>query len=284
MMVLPQPHESFRWTDTDAGPALVCTALEPFAQHLFTTRPWTLGSAQPGDTAAWDEVSRTIGVGRAKLVRLHQVHGASAVIRRTGELRDVNHLPDADIVLSNDPSLALAIQIADCVPLLVADRRTGVVAAAHAGWRGLAARAPQETIEMLGHVFDSRPSELVAAIGPSISAARYEVDRDVRERFEQADFSNEQLARWFVEGTRPDHWQFDGWQAARDQLESAGVPADRIFNAELCTASHPDVLCSYRRDWKDAGRMAAVIRAREEGHEASSRASRGFADDASRRT
>ena len=136
---------------------------------------------------------------------------------------------------------------------------------------------------MLGHVFDSRPSELVAAIGPSISAARYEVDRDVRERFEQADFSNEQLARWFVEGTRPDHWQFDGWQAARDQLESAGVPADRIFNAELCTASHPDVLCSYRRDWKDAGRMAAVIRAREEGHEASSRASRGFADDASRR-
>jgi hypothetical protein len=261
-MPLPELHEGFRWTEAEAGPALVCTALEPYAQHLFTTRSWSLGSAPPGDTAAWDEVARTIGVGRAKLVRLHQVHGATAVVRRIGELRDVNHLPDADIVLSNDPSLALAIQVADCLPILVADRRTGAVAAAHAGWRGLAARAPEEAIEMLGHAFDSRPRELVVAVGPSISAARYEVGRDVRERFEQADFSSPQLARWFTDGARPDHWQFNGWQATRDQLESAGVPGNQIFVARLCTASHPDLLCSYRRDWKDAGRMAAVIRAR----------------------
>src|SRR5262245_45075885 len=238
-MPLPEPHEGFRWTEAEAGPALVCTALEPYAQHLFTTRPWSLGSAPPGDAAAWDEVARTIGVGRAKLVRLHQVHGATAIVRRIGELRDVNHLPDADIVLSNDPSFALAVQVADCVPILVADRRTGAVAAAHAGWRGLVARAPAEAIEMLGHAFDSRPREVVVAVGPSISAAMYEVGRDVRERFEQADFSSQQLARWFTDGARPDHWQFNGRQAARDQLESAGVPGNQIFVARLCTASHP---------------------------------------------
>ncbi len=262
LMKLPPPQDAFRWIETDDGPALICTALEPHAIHLFTTRPWALGSAAPGDLDAWDAVAHAVGVGRATLVRLHQVHGASVVFRRIGELRDVNHLPDADIVASNDPSLALAIQTADCVPILIADRRTGVVTAAHAGWRGLAARVPSEAVQALGHRFDSAPADLVAALGPSISAPRYEVGADVRQKFEDADFSAAQLARWFSRSTRADHWQFDGARSAADQLETAGVPRGQIFACGLCTATYSELLCSYRRDWKDAGRMAAVIRAR----------------------
>jgi len=203
-MMLPTPHDSFRWIETDYGPALVCAGLEPYARHLFTTRPWTLGSAAAGDARPWDDVAHAIGVGRAQLVRLHQVHGATVVSRRIGELRDVNHLPDADIVVSNDPSLALAIQTADCVPILIADKRSGVVGAAHAGWRGLAARAPIEAVEALAHKFDSAPAELVIAIGPSISAARYEVGADVHGKFSAAEFSRTQLDRWFTTGARPD--------------------------------------------------------------------------------
>jgi purine-nucleoside/S-methyl-5'-thioadenosine phosphorylase / adenosine deaminase len=261
-MMLPTPDAAFRWIETDYGPGLVCSPLEPVARHVFTTRPWTLGSALAGDAQPWDEIAHAMEVGRGRLVRLHQVHGATVVCRRAGELRDVNHLPDADIVVTDDPSLAIAIQTADCVPLLIADRRTGVVAAVHAGWRGLAARAPFEGVEALGHKFDSAPSDLLVAAGPSISAARYEVGADVRAKFESAEFSGAQMDRWFTTGARPEHWQFDGSLAARDQLESAGVPADQIFVAGLCTATYPDLLCSYRRDWKDAGRMAAVIRAR----------------------
>ena len=260
-MKLPPTDDAFRWIDTDEGAALVCTPLEPYARHLFTTRQWTLGSASAGDARPWDAVAHAVGVGRATLVRLHQVHGATVVFRRIGELRDVNHLPDADIVASDDPSLALAIQAADCVPILVADTRTGVVAAAHAGWRGLAARVPAEAVQALGHRFDSVPADLVVALGPSISAARYEVGTDVRHKFEDAGFGADDLARWFGEGVRPDHWQFDGARSARDQLEGAGVRRDRIFACGLCTNEYADLLCSYRRDWKDAGRMAAVIRA-----------------------
>ena len=261
-MMLPAPQDGFAWIDTDYGPALVCTALEPYARHLFTTRQWALGAAAPGDAGAWDEVAHAIGVGRAKLVRLHQVHGAGVVFRRIGELRDVNHLPDADIVASNDPSLALAIQTADCVPILLADRRSGVVAAAHAGWRGLAARVPSEAVDALVHGFDSAAADRVVALGPSISAERYEVGADVRQKFEEAGFSRAQLAAWFTGGVRPDHWQFDGARSAIDQLIVAGVPRDQIFACGLCTATHDELLCSYRRDWKDAGRMAAVIRAK----------------------
>jgi len=257
--MLPTPNPNFRWIETDDGPALVCTPLEAVARHFFTTRPWTLGSALPGDASPWDEVARAVDVGRAKLVRLHQVHGATIVVRRAGELRDVNHLPDADIVMTDDPSLALAIQTADCVPLLIADQRTGVVAAVHAGWRGLAAGAPREAVDGLAQIFDVKASDLIVAAGPSISAAKYEVGSDVRDKFVVAGFDVE---RWFLPGARPDHWQFDGWRATRDQLAAAGVPLDQVFMSELCTATYPDVLCSYRRDWKDAGRMAAVIRGR----------------------
>ena len=164
--------------------------------------------------------------------------------------------------MSDDPRLALAIQTADCVPLLIADRRTGAVAAAHAGWRGLAARVPVVAVEALTREFGSRPADLVAAIGPSISAARYEVGADVRERFAASGCSRAQMARWFADADRPSHWHFDGWRSARDLLEAAGVPAAQIHASGLCTASHPDLLCSFRRDGMGAGRVAGAIRPR----------------------
>jgi len=103
----------------------------------------------------------------------------------------------------------------------------------------------------------SRPS-----IGPSISAARYEVGADVRERFAASRCSSAHLARWFTDADRPSHWYFDGWRSARDLLEAAGVPAAQIHAAGLCTASHPDLLCSYRRDGKGTGRFAGAIKPR----------------------
>ena len=257
--MLPQPTDGFDWVQAPAGPALVCRALQPHADHVFTTRHWTLGSARAPSDAEWQPVASALGVDLAHLVRVRQVHGHAVVVHRGG---DTAARPDADVILSADPSAALAIQAADCVPLLIADVRVGAVAAAHAGWRGLASRVPAVAVEALAREFGSRPRDLVAAIGPSISAARYEVGADVRERFANARFSAEHLSRWFLPGGRPVHWYFDGGVAARDQLEGAGVPAVQVHVAGLCTASHPTVLCSYRRDGRGAGRIAAAIRAR----------------------
>lgn len=281
MKELPQPNGGFRWMQTAWGPALACSPLEPFADHLFTTRSWALGSAvSADDPAAWDEVAGAMGVDPAGLVRARQVHGRDVLVRQVDPAlpdrprsrdsqrsthsdgsRDWRQLSAADILVSNDPSLVVAVQAADCVPLLLADRSTGAVAAAHAGWRGLAARVPEATVRVLAREFGSRPGDLVAAIGPSISAPRYEVGIDVRDRFVRGGFSPTHLARWFSDSHRARHWRFDGWQATCDQLEAAGVPADAIYRADLCTASHPDLFCSYRRDGSPAGRMAAVIRA-----------------------
>ena len=268
--MLPKPNDGFAWVQAPAGPALVCRALQPFADHLFTTRGWALGFAPgPAPGSAWDEVARALAVAPSNLVRAHQVHGASVLVRRASEVAPgagtPHDRPDADILVSDDRRLALAIQTADCVPLLMADRRTGAVAAVHAGWRGLAARVPVVAVEALTREFGSRPADLVVAIGPSISAALYEVGVDVRERFAASGCSVVQVATWFADADRPSHWHFDGWRSGRDLLEAAGVPAGQIHVAGLCTARHPDLLCSYRRDGMGAGRVAGAIRARDTG-------------------
>jgi copper oxidase (laccase) domain-containing protein len=133
-------------------------------------------------------------------------------------------------------------------------------------------------VDALTREFGARPADLVAAIGPSIGACCYEVGHDVRQQFEDAGFSDAQVARWFAGEPRPSirnpsmsgllpkpragHWFFDGWAAAHEQLTAAGVPARQIYSAELCTASHANAFCSYRRDGAPAGRLAAVVRAR----------------------
>jgi hypothetical protein len=263
-----EPIHGFSWLQAPAGQALICGALSPFAAHLFTTRAWALGSPDDGSSpGAWRQVAEAFGVDPRHLARSRQVHGASTVVRHAGggglSSGPPHALPEADIIVSDDPRLVLAIQTADCVPLLIADPRTGAVGAVHAGWRGLARRAPQVAVETMALEFGSRPSDLVAAIGPSISAPCYEVGGDVRASFERAGFLSGQMSRWFSDAARPGHWWFDLWQAARELLETSGVPGEQIHIAGLCTATREDLFCSYRRDGKKAGRMAAAIRARE---------------------
>jgi YfiH family protein len=266
-MILPSPHPSFVWRDTAAGPALVCGALAPLASHLFTTRPWMLGSSTPGEEGAWAEIAAAVG-GTA-VTRLRQVHGDHAVVARA----PLHDLCEGDILVTDNPAVTVAVQAADCVPLLIADRKTRAVAAAHAGWRGMVARVPRALVATLVREFGSRPEDLVAAMGPSIGACCYEVGGEVRDRFVAADFSPEQVSRWFhatpmptptnrsmpLSDARPGHWYFDGWMSVREQLESEGIGAGRIYSAELCTASHPEVFCSYRRSGSRAGRIAGVI-------------------------
>jgi hypothetical protein len=284
--MLPQPLDGFRWVRAPGGTGLLCRSLARVASHIFTTREWPLGSTKAAtpDDSHWADVAHAMNVEPPGLIRVRQVHGAAVFVRRSGDSMAglKTGAPavetEADIVVSDNLALALAVQTADCVPLLVADRRTGAVAAAHAGWRGTAARVAIAATGALAREFGSRPADLVAAVGPSIGACCYEVGDEVRERFEREGFLAEELTRWFLRHTRQTprnpsmpgvsavaragHWYFDLWRATREQLEAAGVPAGQIHLAGLCTASHRAALCSYRRDGSGAGRLAAVIRGR----------------------
>ena len=218
-------------------------------------------------------MARALDLEPVDLVRARQVHGTTVLVARAPG--PAAGLP-ADIIVTDRSGMGLAVQAADCAALLLADRRTGAVAAAHAGWRGMAARVPSAAVAAMTREFGSVAGDLVAAIGPSVGACCYEVGVDVREQFEAAGFARDHLARWFADEPvrldrnpplgalarppRAHHWFFDGWAATREQLIDAGVPCDQVFLAELCTASHAGVFPSYRRDGPTAGRIAGAIR------------------------
>ena len=257
-MTLPPVPESFYWTTASWGPALRCRPLDALASHLFTTRQLTLAHASDYDALAK-------AVGAAHVVALTQVHGAAAcVIRRGAPPPDSR--PEADVLVSDAPDVAVAVRAADCVPLLMADRATGAVAAVHAGWRGTAARACVAALTAMQREFGTHPKNIVAAIGPCIRPCCYQVGSDLVDAFAAAGHERYLIDRWFSTPPPP-HGSHERPQlrlnvaaANGDQLVLSGVPPEQIHDSGLCTAMHLDVLTSYRAEKENAGRIAGVIR------------------------
>lgn len=250
-MTLPDVPASFYWTEESWGPALRCKALDPFAQHLFTTRQLQLPSAE-----AWRALASAVGVAADHVASLNQVHGREVVTVR-GEVP--RERPEADALVSRSPDVALVVRAADCVPLLIADRQTRAVAAVHAGWRGTAARVAVAAVESLTREFGSRPEDLIVAIGPAIGPCCYEVGPDLVDAFAAAGHERYLIDRWFLT-PREKKMRLDVPGANRDQLVLAGVREENIHVSGLCTAMHLDLLTSYRVEKEKAGRIAGVIR------------------------
>jgi YfiH family protein len=259
-MTLPAVPDSFYWTEQSWGPVLRCQPLEVVAPHLFTTRQLELSSQ-----ADWDLVASVLGAER--VATLTQVHGRHAVVLRRGAGSSEHGVqrPEADILLSDDPAIALGVRAADCVPLLLADPATGGVAAVHAGWRGTAAGAATAAVEALAREFSVRPRDLVAAIGPSIGACCYEVGPELIDAFIAAGHPRQLVDRWFMTPAYAARPRLDTWAANRDQLMNAGLLEENIHISGLCTASHVDVFPSYRVEKKNAGRLTGAIKAKGKG-------------------
>ena len=250
-MTLPKVPDSFYWTDETWGGALRCRALEPIAQHLFTTRQLQLPSAD-----AWQSLSAAIGVPLDRVVSLNQVHGREVAVIRA---EPPPERPRADALVSDVSGVALVVRAADCVPLLIGDSRTGAVGAVHAGWRGTAARVAVAAVDALTREFGSHPADLVVAIGPAIGPCCYEVGTDLVDAFAAAGHERYLIDRWFLT-PRGHKMRLDVAGANRDQLILAGVREENIYSSGLCTAMHLDVLTSFRRERENAGRIAGAIR------------------------
>jgi polyphenol oxidase len=255
---LPKPSEGFEWTQAPWGPVLTCRDLLPVARHLFTTRELDLAPEFcPGP--GWIRAAESVGVPPDRLFRPFQVHGTGVleVLERSPVAWDRRQPPPADIIVTDDPERAVAVQVADCVPLLVADVRTGAVAAGHSGWRGTAAGVAAALVGAMQSRLGSRPADLVAAVGPSIGPCCLEVGEPVLDAFARQGHPATAMEGWFRRGAV---LRLDLWRANRDQLRDAGLRPERVHVSGLCTVCHASLFHSYRRDGAGTGRMAAVIR------------------------
>ena len=173
---------------------------------------------------------------------LEQVHGTDVI-----DL-DAPAADAADALFTRQARRVCVVQVADCLPVLIAARDGSCVAAVHAGWRGLAAGVLEATLARL----DTRPTQLLAWLGPAISAQHFEVGSEVRDAFIVRDPGATDA---FIANPRG-RWQCDLAGLARRRLGAAGISA--VFGGQWCTYADPLRFFSYRRDGQ-CGRMAALI-------------------------
>jgi YfiH family protein len=186
-------------------------------------------------------------------VFLHQVHGARVVRVAAVDALPGAALHEADASVSAEPGVACTVQVADCLPLLLAERRGRAVGAAHAGWRGLAAGVVEAAVAAVCEAARCEPAEIDAWLGPCIGPRAFEVGADVPAAF--AAVGNVDAAGRFRPG-RPGKWLADLAGLARDRLVAAGVL--RIDGGSWCTVEDGSRFFSFRRDGV-TGRMAAAV-------------------------
>ena len=180
-----------------------------------------------------DELAQRMGGGhRLQLATARQVHGTAVLaVRRKVLPEGASAVGEADGLMTAEPGLLLGIQVADCVPVLLADSRKRVVAAVHAGWRGTVDGIVRRAMERMRAEYECAPEEVVGAIGPSIGPCCYTVEEDVKRRFGAQFAEADELFHLSPRGTH-----LDLWMANRRQMLAAGLLPENISVAEECTA------------------------------------------------
>lgn len=199
-------------------------------------------------------VADTMDVPITHLATVHQFHSADVAI--LDRPTDANP-PKADAAVTATPGLALGVLTADCQPVLFADQTAGVIGAAHAGWQGALGGILEATLDAMETLGAAR-DRTVAAIGPSISQAAYEVGPEFLDRFLAED---EETSRFFANG-KDDRYQFDLIGYSLDRLRQAGIGTAEWIGH--CTYADPEKFYSYRRSvhqrQADYGRLISVVR------------------------
>jgi polyphenol oxidase len=214
------------------------------------------------------------------LVSLRQIH--SDLIHHIDRVR-ADRMPEqlsaGDGIITDTTGLLVAVQTADCLPIILADQKRRAVGVFHAGWRGTVKRIVEKGVGEMRKHFKSNPRDIVAAIGPGIRGCCYDVGEEVRTKFEaqfayasslfheikESDPVREKYPLLFLTARAPGHSELpvklflDLVEANRRQLLDAGVLAKNIDTAAPCTACHTELLFSFRAEKGVTGRMMAAI-------------------------
>jgi len=214
------------------------------------------------------------------LITLRQIH--------SDRIHCIDSVPreplTGDGLVTTAPGLLLAIQTADCLPVILVDSKGRAIGVFHAGWRGTVHRIVEKGIGEMHRCFGTSPRDIKAVIGPGIQGCCYQVGEEVRTKFEsqfgyaaklfrevkESDEVREKYPLLFLNMRAPGHGELppkiflDLVEANRQQLIGAGVLSKNINNSPLCTNCHPDSLFSYRAEKGKTGRMMGVAGIRRE--------------------
>ncbi len=224
--------------------------------HGFTTRTNGLGARgdgvrQPGD---WSAVADSFGIRTERVVTANQVHGENIVRVDDLNVREVRSV-HADALITDVPGIAVGVETADCVPVLLFDPGRPAVAAVHAGWRSTVKKIVQKAVNRMSEEFGSESSRLVAAIGPAIGPECYEVDEPVMGPVRDAFIFWRQVAAARSE----DRWSLDLALANKLELMQIGLAEKNIHALGMCTSCRKDLFYSFRAEGRTGRILSAIM-------------------------
>ena len=200
-----------------------------------------------------------IGADHATIITARQTHSTDRLTIESKEQARGSQ-PDCDAMITRLTDVLLAVQTADCLPVLIGDTKTGTMAGIHAGWRGTAGRITERTIADMMLLNGVSPRDCIAALGPAACAACYEVGDEVITRYKK------EFGYWhnlLLDHREPEKAYLDIRAANIQQLRFCGFSDDRIHVADYCTMHQNDLFFSYRREGKGqpsgVGRNLSVI-------------------------
>ena len=207
-------------------------------------------------------VEAVTGNSETPLITLRQIH-SSVLVVGSASTADRSAPWKGDGLMTNEPGLLLGVQTADCIPVLVADRKRRVVAAFHAGWRGTVKRIVESGVGRMRLEFGSRPEDLTAAIGPGVGPCCYAVGEEVLSSFESQFPYGRELFHEAHDAdpahSRASSLHIDLVEANRRQLLAAGLKPTAVHATGGCTSCMSHLFFSHRASGGHAGRMMSVI-------------------------
>jgi YfiH family protein len=237
-----------------------------FLEHAFCTRRGGASqdeykslnmSFREGDEefrvlSNWDRLATAFAIPLEQFLVVNQVHGdAIFMINPHGNYFSSRDELNYDAIVTNRANLAICIKTADCVPVFIVDKVQKVIAVVHAGWRGSALGICAKVIKLMQNQYRTQPSDILAAIGPSISKCCYEVDSATAEAFRGQ--NNSEL--FLRQGKKKGKWMLDLPEANRRQLLEAGIPESNIDVSGYCTTCNQDMFFSHRGSGGITGRQ-----------------------------
>ncbi len=198
-----------------------------------------------------EQIAIALGITPEKLVMPSQVHKTRIVNVTSSTTKD--ELMETDALITSEPGICIAVMSADCVPILLYDKKNHVCGAVHSGWKGTVARILEKTLREMQKQFGTKGRDVVAGIGPSVSQQSYEVGEEVVNAVRES-FSNTSELLVTLPANKA---KLNLWNANKMQLEEFGVPASQIEISDLCTVINNQYFFSARKG--DAGRFAAGI-------------------------
>ena len=199
-----------------------------------------------------------LGIHTQKLILPRQTHSTNilniAPTHFTLDDTQRSHvLENVDALITSQTECAICVSTADCVPIIVYDKRLHVAAAIHAGWRGTVGRIAEKTLQMMHQLYGTCGTDCCAVIGPSISVDNFEVGDEVYEAFSEAGFNMHAIA---VKQTK---WHIDLWRCNQLQMQDCGIRTENIHTVGICTYSQHKDFFSARRLGILSGRMLTGI-------------------------